>query len=824
MKTCIMIIFLALSQLVFSQNTEFDNSLSNWSGTLAKFSVNNNTLHQNDSLTGSSFLFCHHQLENELEWNIKLQLSFSPSSNNSIKLYIAADTNNPNLISNGYYLHLGESGSADRWTFYKISFGQDSLLARGKTNYGSEKDSISLKIVHQNNQWTVLSSPTGDTPSTFEFNIADTNSLKLGYSGFQNQYTSSRSKGFSFLEYSISPYRKDTIAPYLTAVDIINDTTMIVSFNEAIDTSSVALTTFKLKNRLPWSVLICNLKKVIIYFSPIIPNIPLTLSATDIKDLAGNTKNSDLSFIYSLPNVGDIIISEYLYDPDPLYGLPNSEFVEILNTTNSNIQLEGWQLCDEKGCSSFPKYNLPAHSVAIVSPTEAMHAFQVFGNVIGLKNFPALNNDGDIIRIKSKQSFTIDNINYTPTQFKENLKGKSIIRSSTQNNMCSSKVKWKTGFLNNGSSLGRINSELKAPYFTTPYDNISSIEVLNKNLICIHFNSYIRSHKFSFENISISNEIGIKKFIYKDSIVSYLWLETTPLEEEISYTLLIKNTSCKTIAIPFGFPRTIEFGNLLLNEILFDPTSQNDDFIELTNRTASFITTKGLKIGISPSEYDELEEVISLPQKLIPPYEFLALTNFNDWEKDSIDLVRFLNTQLPSLPNSGKTISLMDSNNLILDQFTYNESLHASSISNTKGISLERITHTMKNDQWGSASTLVMNTAGRTNSIQKTINNNQFDVSPKLLDLQRTTNNSFFFFSYSLSNNNTNGSCLVFNENGQLLITLLSNERLGNKGSFTWDGSINGIPLSTGNYIILWETWDEHGETRAEKIVVTIVN
>ena len=95
-----------------------------WSGDISQFKINSYLQLQLDGTDAdTSILTLETNINGAMEWDIWIKLSFSPSSNNNLRIYL--QTNNYNLKSplNGYFIKIGETGSDDSIDLYR----QDSL-------------------------------------------------------------------------------------------------------------------------------------------------------------------------------------------------------------------------------------------------------------------------------------------------------------------------------------------------------------------------------------------------------------------------------------------------------------------------------------------------------------------------------------------------------------------------------------------------------------------------------------------------------------------------------------------------------------------------
>jgi flagellar hook assembly protein FlgD len=66
-------------------------------------------------------------------------------------------------------------------------------------------------------------------------------------------------------------------------------------------------------------------------------------------------------------------------------------------------------------------------------------------------------------------------------------------------------------------------------------------------------------------------------------------------------------------------------------------------------------------------------------------------------------------------------------------------------------------------------------------------------------------------------------SAFVFNQNGQLLSTIIDNRLCGTAGSFSWNGfDTKNNRLPAGVYVVLIETFNLSGKTQRLKKIIGI--
>ncbi|HUC82727.1 MAG TPA: lamin tail domain-containing protein, partial [Flavisolibacter sp.] len=181
------------------------------------------------------------------------------------------------------------------------------------------------------------------------------------------------------------------------------------------------------------------------------------------------TKTKLLAFLLlgSLPafaqtaNRFDVVITEIMADPSPVVGLPNAEFIEIKNISSSPFNLSGWRLSDATGTATIStSFVLQPDSLVILCANTNVASFSGFGRTLGVASFPSLDNDGDVITLRSPQGRIIHSIAYTIEWYANEAKkeGGWTLEMIDPKNPCGGKSNWKACANNLGGTPGRTNS------------------------------------------------------------------------------------------------------------------------------------------------------------------------------------------------------------------------------------------------------------------------------------------------------------------------------------------------------------------------------
>ena len=169
------------------------------------------------------------------------------------------------------------------------------------------------------------------------------------------------------------------------------------------------------------------------------------------------------------------------------------------------------------------------------------------------------------------------------------------------------------------------------------------------------------------------------------------------------------------------FPPGNNFNDVVLNEMMYAPSSGEPEWVELFNKTSSQLNLKEWTISDLTTSV-----TISIENKYIPPNSFVILTkdssiiNFYDIPSEVIQL------NLPSLNNSGDAIMIRNSLAVLIDSVLYSPDWGG----NSGGRSLERISadgNSNETSNWGTSINQNKATPGRINSI--TIKNDDLTIS-----------------------------------------------------------------------------------------------
>ena len=99
------------------------NQNPSWTGDAANFKISTaGELQLNASGAGQSALFVAGNMPDSSIWDFEVRLAFDPSGSNLVRIFLQTDQIDLGL-ANGYFIEMGEAGSADAIRFFRQDAG-----------------------------------------------------------------------------------------------------------------------------------------------------------------------------------------------------------------------------------------------------------------------------------------------------------------------------------------------------------------------------------------------------------------------------------------------------------------------------------------------------------------------------------------------------------------------------------------------------------------------------------------------------------------------------------------------------------------------------
>ena len=853
-------IVLVLHCLSISLSAQFVDNFSDatlgmhWQGDTDLFTINGGELQLNDLDAGSSndaylYTLAPTNMDETTQWSFAVRCEFSPSSGNFATIYLATEQAvTDGGAFNGYFLKVGGiSGGNDALELYRQDGSSSTLLISGTMgSVGTDPVTVAVLISRTpTGVWTLEADYTGGEDYEVEGTATDNTYANALYFGLNCHYTSTRNMAFFYDNILIDPVVEDNDGPVAQNIDVLTSNRIVVQFNEPLDIATALNTAnYTLNNGIgnPQSASFQedNPANVVLGLSQDLINFTdYTLTLSGIEDLSSNnsgTQSLDFNFLLAeAPLEGDLLITEILADPTPPLGLPNAEYIELYNASNKVIQLGGLGFSTGSSPKEIDDFTLLPQSYVVLCDVDDKPLFQVFGDVATVTSFPALTNGGDDLSLLSTQGAVLLEVNYDINWFQDSERAAGgysleLIDLNLANNC---PANWRGSESNLGGTPGQANSLTGVD--TTPPQMITAF-ANNPTEIVVNFTSVLEDGIDFTSFFSINPSINIGDAVVDVDRKSVLLFLEQALSEGVVYEITalagiedcLGNTTANSSSILTGLTSLPIKGDLILNEILFNPYTGGVDFIEFYNPSDKILNIQGIRLRNEFISSGTISTIIEADYVLLPD-SYVALTPsiaVLSSQYPIADPTTLVENSLPSLGNKEGNITVLGAILSILDSLHYNEDWHNQLLSDRNGVSLERLradSPTQDEGNWHSAaSTAGHATPGAVNSQDRkgiaipedhffNLPENTFspdqDGFQDVLELQYNTDKAGYV-----------GQFYIFDAQGRLIFEHARLELLAGKGSFLWDGNNNdGEKARIGIYVILAEIFTPEGDKITEK-------
>jgi flagellar hook assembly protein FlgD len=438
MRKTLLFLMLLSVKLTFGQISDdfTDGNFSinpTWSGYTSQFFVNNSKQLQSKLSANNQtvILSTPSVLALNTKWEFFIQLNFDPSTTNQARIYLIADVSDLEGPVNGYFIQIGENGSADSYDLFRQNGTVITKIIDGaaKTRLSANLLLASVRVTRSGiGKWELYTDITGGNNYNLEGSIEDLTFINTDWFGVSCKYTSTRSEGFIFDNFSIQERSPDVTNPSLISAKAIDEHTIEVVFSERLDpTLALQKHNYNLLNMgSPTTIATTNLPNVfMLTYGAILQSGTYKLTVNGVKDLSGNliANNNSFSFLFVKPypiKVGDLLISEVLVNPKT----GGVDFIEVYNNSDQILDLKEVQLAnaDENGSvaniknvSSTSIYMFPkTYWVLTTNPllVKQNYVVKFSSQLVQMNSLPSYNNDkGSVILLGSAGQ--LDRLDYT---------------------------------------------------------------------------------------------------------------------------------------------------------------------------------------------------------------------------------------------------------------------------------------------------------------------------------------------------------------------------------------------------------------------------
>jgi len=861
-------LFLGIIQLLawplaaqFSDDFSAGTLAAYWQGAPEKFAVSSGTLQLDDLLPASNNITDLYTLvptstAAETTWSLTLRCDFAPSTSNYTTVYLATDLPPvAGAVFRGYYLKVGGiSGANDALELYRQDGSSSTLLLSGPLG-AAANDPVSIGILVRRTaagEWILEADYSGGENYDPQGSVVDATYPEAQYFGLTCRYTATRNTAFTFDNILIDPVVVDSEAPLALSAMAESANSVIVRFNEPLAAGALdAPANYTLNNGLGAAQTVAfadgdRTRLALGFGQSLVSLTTYTLTLVNVADLAGNVNASqNLVFDYLLavmPLPGDLVLTEIFPNPTPPVGLPNFEYVEIYNASNQALQLGGLGLSTGSTPRLVDEYVLLPQAYVTLCSNDAAAELGVLGPVVTLASFPALTNSGDELILTNAQGQELVNLVYDLSWYQDPLRadGGYSLELIDLALTASCPGNWRASTATQGGTPGQPNAVLgtavatQAPVLLTAFAP-SAMEII------VRFDAILGSGVDFMDLFAISPTIDIgSAFLEPDGQSVHLFL-SEPLAENTLYEVTaaagisdcLGNTSTASSSVTVGLTTRPVPGDLLINEILFNPYTGGVDFLELYNPGPRILNLQGLRLRNDAITSGTLSTIVETDYVLLPGAYVVFTSDPANILANYIvpQPAALIENDLPSLGDGEGNITVLNASLEVLDALNYTEDWHSRLLSDRNGVSLERLRSnapTQGEGNWASAASTVgfATPTGRNSQDRQSVivpTDNFFSLPEKTFSPDGDGFQDYLEIQYTTDQAGYVAKLLVFDAQGRMVQQLQRLELLAGQGSFLWDGSTEADSRARlGIYIIAAEIFTPQGDTIKEKLTCVL--
>jgi hypothetical protein len=790
-------------------------------------------------------------------WRFLLRHGYNPSGTNRWAAFLFSNAAGSEWKSKGIYegyalgVNMAAPTNSDTLTLYAVQNNSFTIIRKTTVNW--EKDlrttgAGAIEVVRTGDgQWSINVATTGsfdDLQPAAEPALHD-KYIEANYFGLSYQYTATADMLLWIDDISVS-FERVIFPTKISAATQQAPDKIQVSFTQHIDAATVGeVANYTFTNAActltPVSAEAVNSKEVLLTFENPLPRGEATLGVEKLLDENNNevTGETTVTVFYLL--YGDVVINEIMASPAPSIGLPEVSYIELYNRLDVPVPLNGWKIEYNATAGNIGAATLPANGYLILCTPAAVEDMHAYGNATNVSYISSLSKSGKTLQLKNDEGQLLARVTYSDQWFTDDDQraGGRSLEKIDADNLSETTTNWKASTDERGGTPGAQNTaQAHHPDVEAPF--AASVQMRDNNRLLLLFNEpFDRKQAVNTTAYRVNKGIGYPVVIScADSLFLQVELQfDQDFETGILYELTVGTPFCDLAGnvpdeTPYTFGRLFmpAGGDVVINELLFNPPANGADFVEIYNRSNKTFDLRQMRLAHRDKNND-VAAIQTIPQQYyLHPREYAVFTTgleavrqfyFVSFPEKVIVL-----KNLPSYPNEGGCVVLLNEDGAVVDEFLYSEKMHSGFISNPKGISLERV------NPAGSASEPAnwQSAAQDAGFATPTSRNSQFNDSAadrgQAFSLRHTTFSpdgdgyqDVLFIDYNLPEGGYEASLTVYDIQGRVVRSLGKNMWLGSSGSLAWDGARdNGQRALSGLFIVFIQCYSVRGDVAVYKL------
>jgi hypothetical protein len=572
-----------------------------------------------------------------------------------------------------------------------------------------------------------------------------------------------------------------------------------------------------------------------------------------VNDINPGNNIKSLTFFLGLRRL-TVAVNEVMYAP----ASGESEWIEMRNNSTQPIDIRNWKITNRNPSPSYMLTTVsrridPDSFLVVTKDTALLRAkYPVLTtSILQSSSLPTFyfNNTGDAVVLYDSRGAVMDSMHYLPSWGGSG--GRSLERIESLLGSLDS-LNWGSSADSMGATPGRLNSNsplehdlavkrVQSVLNTNTNHEIRAIivNVGKQSASAFSATLYIDANQDSVAQPSefVDRTQLAVTLLPRDSVIVPFRLGS-PQSGKVLYIVEVEYPLDERMRNNVGFGgSTLPFApqSVIINEIMYEPRSEQAEWVELFNPGDRPVDVRGWLISDQRNADGKANEfTITKNVLILPPGAYLVVASDSSIYHAYPELretasVVVLNRSSLSLNNTGDDVVVSDLARTIIDSVRYTPSWHNPDLSSTTGRSLERINPALSSTDprnWTSCAHASGGTPGRTNSVYTVAAPSPatLAISPNPFSPDGDGFEDVSMLTYQLESPANLIRVRIYDSAGRLVRTLANGEPGGARGQLIWDGYTDHRERARmGAYIVLFEVMDAGGgTTRAIKGVVVV--
>jgi hypothetical protein len=795
--------------------------------------------------------------EGHTVWRFLLRYSYNPTATNKWAIVLMSDTDAAHWSSpeyNGYAVGVNmEKTTSKMLCLYEVQEGTYREMINTGINWNTDVGASSTVTVaiavtrSMAGEWNFSWAKTGQFEDLQQAGTAITNvqHTAASYFGAINSYTSSSAGAQKLWLDEITIVSSASPSQIRAAVQQ-GQHKIRVAFTQSLDATTIDETTsYTLAHAAatltPMRADAINEKEVLLTFEQPLPRGNAVLQVRRLLDENHQEVTDEATVVIFYLHYGDVTLSEIMAAPTPAVGLPEVSYIEIHNRLELPVSLNGWKMTYNATVGNIGAAVLPPHGYLILCTSTVVEDMRVFGDVAHVSYMSSLTKSGKTLQLISHEGQLLSCVTYSDRWMSDETKraGGWSLEKIDVNNLSETAANWTASTDERGGTPGMQNAvQAHNPDTEAPF--VTDLHMLDAQTLSLTFSELFDTTKaMNTLCYTLNNGMGHPQqvLITADYPQQITLQFASPFVQGVVYGLAVSAPFCDLAGNApdetpylFGHLFTPLPGDVVINEVLFNPPPNGADFVEIYNTSDKIFDLRQMKLA-NHDKHNAVAAIQSVPlPHYLYPHDYAVFTT------DLEAVQRFYTVPfpekvavlkaLPSYPNAEGCVVLLNNNEEVVDEFLYSEKMHSGFIVNREGISLERVNPAVtaaERANWQSA-------AQDAGFATPTFRNSQFNNSAgdrmQAFSLRHTTFSpdgdgyqDVLLIDYSLPADGYEASLTVYDIQGRVVRSLGKNVWLGMSGSLSWDGTReNGQRALSGLFIVFIQCYDVRGNVSAYKL------